>query len=34
MHYNTRYVHIVCERHDYEISRIFDVNCFANFISR
>jgi len=33
MHYNTRYVHVVDERHDFEISRIFNVN-FANFSRR
>jgi len=33
MYYNTRYVHVVYERHDFQISRIFDVN-FANFTRR
>jgi len=34
MHYSTRYVHIVCERHDFEIFCIYDVNLFANLIRR
>ena len=31
MHYKTRFVHILCERHDFHISHI--LNC-ANFICR